>query len=533
MEKDVPMISGDDYNAILEESSLQEATDEVIQDTNELTHETASVIEETIDVINSTEEIEAAENAGLLSAITVKAYSNRVNSYLDKLESRYIITKDDKLKPGLQFDNPKAGLLSIKDTIKAAVRKVIEWISKAIAYSLNATSIIYNKLSDFIRSRASISKKLKEDLDKMLKSSSDTFYVDTSAYNKILTKNGLLFSYHTGGSLSAKEIEGTDALMNRLSIAVAITKSKLEVQNFLKIFQDILKEFSISRLPNVVKDGDKTVSIVSDGKDINGVEKFLTDIVFSKLGRSMKVGDFRGVWLPGMLTTGESAPDKDKEISINEFNYSKTRMIIHSAYNPNAAKGRRFADYASFILYSKQNLSIAALSAVELDFSNSAKDLEINTAISTGDIKPYLFKKEIEELYKSVEKSIEVLKKMPSESSSRLDKINKYLKDNIESMKKEGMAEGDNHGAIFNPELKMKLKMIVQQQFFFPAIVSSEIKMLSGLVNDGIALLKASIGEHANIENVSKTKESSVEKPVLLIAPPERYSEIIDVEVID
>lgn len=530
MEKDIPMISGDDYNAILEESSLQEATDEVIQDTSELTHETASVIEETIDVINSTEEIEAAENAGLLSAITVKAYSNRVNSYLDKLESRYIITKDDKLKPGLQFDNPQAGLLSIKDTIKAAVRKVIEWISKAIAYSLNATSIIYNKLSDFIRSRASISKKLKEDLDKMLKSSSDTFYVDTSAYNKILAKNGLLFSYHIGGSLSAKEIEGTDALMNRLSVAVAITKSKLEVQNFLKIFQDILKEFSISRLPNVVKDGDKSVSIVSDGKDINGVEKFLTDIVFSKLGRSMKIGDFRGVWLPGIITTGESALDKDKEISINEFHYSKTRMIIHSAYN---TKIGRFADYASFILYSKQNLSIAALSAVELDFSNSAKDLEINTTISTGDIKPYLFKKEIEELYKSVEKSIEVLKKMPSESSSRLDKINKYLKDNIESMKKEGMAEGDNHGAIFNPELKMKLKMIVQQQFFFPGIVSSEIKMLSGLVNDGIVLLKASIGEHANIENVSKTKESSVEKPVLLIAPPERYSEIIDVEVID
>ena len=530
MEKDVPMISGDDYNAILEESSLQEATDEVNQDSVELIEESKDVIDSTVEVIASTEEIEAAENAGLLSAITVKAYSNRVNSYLDKLESRYIITKDDKLKPGLQFDNPQAGLLSIKDTIKAAVRKVIEWISKAIAYSLNATSIIYNKLSDFIRSRASISKKLKEDLDKMLKSSSDTFYVDTSAYNKILAKNGLLFSYYMGGSLSAKEIEGTDALMNRLSIAVAITKSKLEVQNFLKIFQDILKEFSISRLPNVVKDGDKTISIVSDGKDINGVEKFLTDIVFGKLGRSMTVGDFRGIWLPSMLTTGESELDRNKEISINEFNYSKTRMIIHSAYN---TKTGRFADYASFVLYSKQNLSIAALSAVELDFSNSAKDLETNTAISTGDIKPYLFKKEIEELYKSVEKSIEVLKKMPSESSSRLDKINKYLKDNIESMKKEGMAEGDNHGAIFNPELKMKLKMIVQQQFFFPSIVSSEIKMLSGLVNDGIALLKASIGEHANIENVSKTKESSVEKPILLIAPPERYNEIIDVEVID
>ena len=380
---------------------------------------------------------------------------------------------------------------------------MIEWISKAIAYSLNATNIIYNKLSDFIRSRASISKKLKEDLDKMLKSSSDTFYVDTSAYNKILAKNGLLFSYYMGGNLGAKEIEGTDALMNRLSVAIAITKSKLEVQNFLKIFQDILKEFSISRLPNVVKDGDKTISIVSDGKDINGVEKFLTDIVFGKLGRSMTVGDFRGVWLPSMLTTGESELDRNKEISINEFNYSKTRMIIHSAYN---TKTGRFADYASFILYSKQNLSIAALSAVELDFSNSAKDLEINTAISTGNIKPYLFKKEIEELYKSVEKSIEVLKKMPSESSSRLDKINKYLKDNIESMKKEGMAEGDNHGAIFNPELKMKLKMIIQQQFFFPSIVSMTVVGIvwsfvfnptRGILNHMLDLFHLSTWKHA------------------------------------
>ena len=194
METNTPMISGDDYNAIFEDKSLQEYTDEVNQDSAELIEESKDVIDSTVEVIASTEEIEAAENAGLLSAITIKAYSNRVNSYLDKLESKYIIAKDDKLKPGLQFDNPQAGLLSIKDTIKAAVRKVIEWISKAIAYALNATSIIYNKLSDFIRSRASISKKLKEDLDKMIKSSSDTFYVDTSAYNKILAKNGLLFS---------------------------------------------------------------------------------------------------------------------------------------------------------------------------------------------------------------------------------------------------------------------------------------------------------------------------------------------------
>jgi len=198
-----PMISANDADLILEESSLQEAADEAIRDTNNNIQKLCKEVTRLIDVINSTEEIEAAENAGLLSAIAVKAYSNRVNSYLDKLESRFIITKDDKLKPGLQFDNPQAGLLSIKDTIKAAVRKVIEWISKAIAYALNATSIIYNKLSDFIRSRTSIPKKLKEDLDKMLKSSSDTFYVDTSAYNKILAKNGLLFSYYMGGNLGA------------------------------------------------------------------------------------------------------------------------------------------------------------------------------------------------------------------------------------------------------------------------------------------------------------------------------------------
>jgi bifunctional N-acetylglucosamine-1-phosphate-uridyltransferase/glucosamine-1-phosphate-acetyltransferase GlmU-like protein len=44
MLKDTPLISGDDYNLILEESSLQEATEEIIQDTTDLTYETASVI---------------------------------------------------------------------------------------------------------------------------------------------------------------------------------------------------------------------------------------------------------------------------------------------------------------------------------------------------------------------------------------------------------------------------------------------------------------------------------------------------------
>ena len=107
--------------------------------------------------------------------------------------------------------------------------------------------------------------------------------------------------------------------------------------------------------------------------------------------------------------------------------------------------------------------------------------------------KEKLAKIKLEELYKTVEKSIEVLKKMPSESSLRLNRINKYLKDNIDSIKENGLSEGDNHDAIFNPELKLKLKMIVQQQFFFPTIISSEIRMLSGFVNDGITLLSASV----------------------------------------
>ena len=490
MPNEIPMISGDDYNAILEESSLQEAADEAIQDTNELTHETASVIEETIDVISSTEEIEAAENAGLLSAITVKAYSNRVNSYLDKLESRYIIIKDDKLKPGLQFDNPQAGLLSIKDTVKAAVRKVIEWISKAIAYSLNATSIIYNKLTDFIRSRVSISKKLKQDLDKALKSSSDTFYIDTTVYNKILLKRALLFSYYMGATLNIedkKEIN-EERLATNLTLSIYNINKELNSREFLRIFQDILKEFSVSRLPDVVKNGDKTISIVGDGKNATGVEKFLIDVVYEKSKKSLRAGDFIGLWTPSLFSTGESMLDKDRKISINEFNYSKTRMIIDSV-----SKDGKPTDYASFIFYSNQNLSIAAFSTIKLDFSNKDPHYFSDAKINTEEEKPSLAKTELEGLYKSVENSIEILKKMPSESASRLGKINKYLKDNIDFIKENGMSEGDNHNAIFNPELKLKLKMIVQQQFLFPSIISSEIKMLSGLVNDGIILLKASV----------------------------------------
>ena len=160
MQKETPLISGDDYNLILEDGSLQEYADEVSQDSTELIEESKDVIDSTIEVIASTEEIEAANEAGLLSGLALKAYSNRVNSYLDKLHSKQIIATEDKSMAGLQFDNPHAGLLSIKETLKSAIRKVIEWFNKAINYLFNWGDILSNKIAQFIASRAGISKSL-------------------------------------------------------------------------------------------------------------------------------------------------------------------------------------------------------------------------------------------------------------------------------------------------------------------------------------------------------------------------------------
>ena len=288
METNIPMISGDDYNAILEESSLQEATEEIIQDTTDLTHETASVIEETIDVINSTEEIEAAENAGLLSAITVKAYSNRVNSYLDKLESRYIITKDDKLKPGLQFDNPQAGLLSIGETLKAAVRKVIEWITKAFAYLFNFTDLVSNKISQFISSRAGVSKKLREKLNSL--KDTDYVFIDSKVYENILKKRAVEFEYAIKGKLTSPSFIQENSNL-KAEYSFTLMSQGLDISRMLDVFQEILEDKTKSRIPSIESSDDSI--IIRDIGDQNRIEQMFINDRFKDLMAPLKA------WLGG------------------------------------------------------------------------------------------------------------------------------------------------------------------------------------------------------------------------------------------
>lgn len=533
MEKDVPMISGDDYNAILEESSLQEAADEAIQDTNELTHETASVIEETIDVINSTEEIEAAENAGLLSAIAVKAYSNRVNSYLDKLESRYIITKDDKLKPGLQFDNPQAGLLSIAETLKNAIRKVIEWAAKVVAYASNAVELLFRTVNNFIKSRASVSKTLRE---KVANLSSDNFYIDTEVYNNILKKNILFFSYSMADKLGDLKIKNAEAGITRLEIASLLAASKLDISNFLEVYSSLLEEFSIDKIPNIEISNNGECSIISNkNSSITGVERYFVDLLYGKQAREMPASSFRGLWLPDMLTTGEN---QKTTVDKNEFDYSKTRAFFASTITiNNNSKGvfdkLRLVNMIAFIMFSRKDLSMSAISAVEFDFLNREKIMRENAKISVENANPVVFKSDLEKLIKDIDKASESLKGMFSNSLNRTNKLTKHISKNIDTLKKDGLKEGGGDSTIFNQELRLKLKVILQQTLAFPQFISYEINSLSSLINDGLKLIEASTKKSANIEFVSKTETSSSEKPILLLVGSQKErEEIINAELI-
>jgi len=529
--QNIPLISGDDYNVILEDKSLQEFTDEISQDSLDLTNESTEVIESTIDVIASTEEIEAASEAGLLSGIALKAYSNRVNSYLDKLESKQIILKEDKLMSGLQFDNPHAGLLSVKETLKSAIRKVIEWAARVGAYMANAIELLYRKINDFIKSRAGVSKKLKERVKNI---SSDRIYVNTDVYNTVLKKNALLFSYSMADSISVLDIEGARASITRAEIAFDITKNKLDLTRFLETYAKVLQEFSVDKLPNVVTESNGDCKIVSNNSNIYGVEKYLIDTLYRKLSKDMTPQSFQGLWLPDQMVTGE---DVKTSLSENEFNYSKTRMFLGKAQNLKASTLKekfKPLNLAYFVLFSKKDLSIAAVSGIEFDFMGAEKSFLKHVEIDSKNVKPNVFKNDLEKLVKLLDDSSDSLKKMFSESSKKVSTLNKYISKNIDELKKDGLKEGGKDSDIFNPELRLKLKVILQQSTLFPTFISSQIGTLSSLIDDGVKLLQASLGESADKEKVSTTPSSSEEKPVILLlaAPEKREEEIIDVEVL-
>lgn len=523
METNTPMISGDDYNAILEESSLQEATDEVIQDTNELTHETASVIEETIDVINSTEEIEAAENAGLLSAITVKAYSNRVNSYLDKLESRYIITKDDKLKPGLQFDNPQAGLLSITETLKNVIRKVIEWITKAFTYLFNFTDMISNKISQFISSRAGISNKLRKKLNAL--KDTDYVFVDSKVYEDILKKRVVEFEYAIKGKLSSpKFIKDNGA--SKVEYASTVLAEGLDITRMLAVFQEILEDKTKSRIPSIESDNDTVV--VRDVGDQNRIEQMFINDRFSDLLSPLKS------WL------GAKAKDEnDDSLTFSSaaflganFNAFVTADDV-SNITPKTTRAIIDCNKVEYLMYPSKGLSLKAHVGYTYAYKNDALD-RINLKVDKKE-KPSMFIDELNSLVKVIDDATNSLKNMAKDSKDKANALKSWASRNtkeLEEMANKSGKENNDSSKLFNTEFKTKLAMNVNMVNYFPMIVSKMMSSLSAAIDDGVKLIAASTVQSpvkAERSNTGSNRDGNY----LLLAVPERYNEIIDVEVID
>ncbi len=107
----------------------------------------------------------------------------------------------------------------------------------------------------------------------------------------------------------------------------------------------------------------------------------------------------------------------------------------------------------------------------------------------------------------------------------------KNTKELEEIAKNSGRGDGDS-SKLFNTELKTKLAMNINMVSYFPKIVSKMMSSLSATIDDGVKLIAASTVQSAEKAKRSSTG-SSEDGEYLLLAVPERYNEIIDVEVID
>ena len=523
MPNEIPLISGDDQNVILEESSLQETTAEIIQDTTDLAHETATTIEETIDVLNSTEEIEAAENAGLLSSITVKAYSNRVNSYLDKLESRFIITKDDRLKQGLQFDNPQAGLLSIAETLKNVIRKVIEWITKAFAYLFNFTDLVANKISQFISSRAGISKKLREKLNAL--KNTDYVFIDSKVYEDILKKRVIEFEYAIKGKLSSPKFIKDNGTLG-VEYASTILAQELDVTKMLAVFQEILADKTKSRIPSIESDNDTVV--IRDVGDQNRIEQMFINDRFSDLLSPLKS------WL------GAKAKDENDDSLIfgsaaflgANFNAFVTADDV-SSITPKTTRAIIDRNKVEYLMYPSKGLSLKAHVGYTYTYKNDALD-RINLKVDKKE-KPSMFIDELNSFVKAIDDATNSLKNMAKDSKDKANALKSWASKNtkeLEEMASKSGRENNDSSKLFNIEFKTKLAMNVNMVNYFPMIVSKMMSSLSAAIDDGVKLIAASTVQSpvkAERSNTGSNKDGNY----LLLAVPEKYNEIIDVEVID
>lgn len=537
----LPLISGDDYNVILEDKSLQEYADEVNQDSTELIEESKDVIDSTIEVIASTEEIEAANEAGLLSGLALKAYSNRVNSYLDKLYSKQIIPIEDKSLAGLQSNNPQAGLLSIKETLKSAIRKVIEWFSNAINYLFNWGDMLSNKIAQFIASRAGISKSLRKKIEDA--KDADYLFIDTKVYEDIVKKRALEFQYAIKGKARELDLSKDDKAI----LDAVILTEKLDVVKILSGFEDILEDKVKSRIPTLTQDGEDVV--VRDLDNPNKIEQlFINDNFKSLLDNWTIMGK--------NISPGENSDERSYSNIIGaKFNVfttfdkdrikpKNTRAII----NVNSVYILMYGDKGLFLIAEdligykdKQEFIDMIKITVDPKTKPSIMIDELNYLVKIIDDASASLKsmaKDSKERAKSIktwgDKNIQTLKEMATANleKEKIDPLTENLKsqDKVDKIDKEIKNLNDD-SKIFNAEFKNRLNMNIHMLNKFPSIVTAMMRSLASTVDDGARLIEASLVKSPAKAERSKST-SNEDGRYLLLAAPEKREEIIDVEVL-
>lgn len=540
MDDNIPLISGDDNNVILEDKSLQEYADEVSQDSTELIEESKDVLESTMEIIASTEEIESANEAGLLSGLALKAYSNRVNSYLDKLHSKHIIPLEDKSVAGLQFDNPHAGLLSMKETLKSAIRKVIEWFSNAINYLFNWGDMLSNKIAQFIASRAGISKSLRKKIEDA--KDADYFFIDTKVYEDVVKKRALEFDYAIKGKL--KDLDLTDN--QKVIIEAAVLTEKLDVIKVLSSFEDILEDKTKSRIPMLTEDGKDVV--VRDLKSLNKIEQLFINDRFKGILDELEL-DFLGV--------KKLDENSDERYIDQNLQYQGFATLDKSTIKPANTRAIIDHDRVKILVFTDKGLSLYAygefiytlnkdtVNNIKITTSNNEKPSimidELNYLVKIIDDASASLKsmaKDSKERAKSIkawgDKNIQTLKEMATANleKEKIDPLTENLKsqDKVDKIDKEIKNLNDD-SRIFNSEFKNRLNMNIHMLNKFPSIVTAMMRSLASTVDDGARLIEASLVKSPAKAERSKTT-SNEDGRYLLLAAPEKREEIIDVEVL-
>ena len=130
--------------------------------------------------------------------------------------------------------------------------------------------MVANKISQFISSRAGISKKLREKLNAL--ENTDYVFVDSKVYENILKKRAVEFEYAIKGKLSSPKFTKDNGTLG-VEYASTILAQELDVTKMLAVFQEILVDKTKSRIPSIESDNDTVVI-----RDVGDQNRNRTDV---------------------------------------------------------------------------------------------------------------------------------------------------------------------------------------------------------------------------------------------------------------